>query len=87
MLVLAEDYSKAKSQDAFYNHIKEEGLKLYFRGTRPGIKRKRNYRLQTLGYSQERLQLLGLQQNRREQELQNSVEKRTQQNIDRELNR
>lgn len=87
MLVLAEAYSKAKTSQAFYTLIKEAGLELYFRGICPGIVGKRKYRLKTLGYSQERIQVLDLHKNRREQELQNIVERRTQQNKDIEQNR
>lgn len=87
MLVLAEAYSKAKSQEAFYTLIKEAGLEVYFRGNRPGIKGKRKYRLQNLGYSLERLQALDLQKNKREQELQRIVGKRKAQNRNNERNR
>lgn len=70
-------YAKARSEEQFYTLLKEEGLELYFRGAQPGIKgKKRKYRLKSLGFSLERIQLLSLTKNRRAQELERMVSKR-----------
>lgn len=74
---LARAYELAKSEEQFYQLLKDAGLNLYFRGKQPGIQgNKRKYRLSTLGFSLERIQLLSLSQNRRTQELDRIVSRR-----------
>ncbi len=54
-----EAYGKAKSSNQFFELIKQKGHELYMRnGKLVGIQKNRRYRFKTLGYSQEKLQLL-----------------------------
>ena len=75
--MLDEAYRQSKSVETFYQTLHQRGLKLYFRGTQPGIiGKKRKYRLKTLGYSLERIQLLSLTKDSRDRELERMVAKR-----------
>ena len=51
-------YSKATSSDNFIELLKAKGHEIYKRGNKLGIKTNRKYRLATLGYPIEKLQLL-----------------------------
>lgn len=83
-LYLAKVYGNAKSEEHFYALLQDKGLKLYFRGQQAGIMDgNRKYRLQTLGYSLERIQLLSLDRNKRTQELNRILSKKI---TDREQN-
>lgn len=74
---LAKAYGNAKSEEHFYALLQDKGLKLYFRGQQAGIMDgNRKYRLQTLGYSLERIQLLSLDRNKRTQELNRILSKK-----------
>jgi hypothetical protein len=74
---LAKAYNNAKSEEHFYALLQNEGLKLYFRGQHTGIMDgSRKYRLQTLGYSLERIQLLSLDRNKRTEELNRILSKK-----------
>ena len=55
---LAEIHDKATSSQNFIDLLKSKGHQLYKRGDQIGIQANRKYRLKTLGYSQEKLQLL-----------------------------
>ncbi len=55
---LAEIHDKATSSQNFIDLLKSKGHRLYKRGNQIGIQASRKYRLKTLGYSQEKLQLL-----------------------------
>ncbi len=76
-MLLEKVYTTAKSENHFYTLLKNEGVNIYFRGKQPGIQGKnRKYRLNTLGFSLERLQLLSLNKNTRTQELERIISKR-----------
>lgn len=83
-LILDTAFSKAKSEIDFYNKLKNCGLELYFRGNQLGIISKRKYRLKTLGFSIERIQILNLNKKVRQQELNKIIASRMQKNKDNE---
>jgi len=57
--ILDTAFAKASSQQSFFKTLEQEGLKLYTqRGTIRGVKRKRKFRLKSLGYDTEILKLL-----------------------------
>ena len=74
--ILDETYRESKSEEEFYKKLENKNLKLYFRGKQAGIIANRKYRLKTLGYSKERIQLLDLSKNRRLDELERMVSSR-----------
>ena len=80
-MILDSAFSKAKSENDFYEKLKESGLELYFRGNQPGILAKRKYRLKSLGFSLERIQTLNLNKNLRQQQLNKIIASRMQRSI------
>ncbi|WP_339810423.1 hypothetical protein [Zunongwangia profunda] len=62
--------------------MEKQGLQLYFRGKQAGIVRKRKYRLNTLGFSMERIQALSIEPNKRAKELNKIVDNRINKNKD-----
>ena len=77
-LLLAEVYSKAKSKQHFFKLLQKEGVALYFRGNSPGIIGRRKYRLKMLGYSQDRIAALDLEQIQKQQTVEPSITVKTQ---------
>ena len=83
-LILDTTFSKAKSENDFYEKLIENGLELYFRSNQPGIKAKRKYRLKSLGFSLERIQTLNLSKNVRQEQLNKIIASRMQKSINNE---
>jgi hypothetical protein len=78
-LDLAEIYSKASSSKNFIQLLKEKGHEIYKRGSQLGIKKSRKYRLKTLGYPIEKLQLLdqNIERNKRLSQVRNLRNRRS----------
>ena len=74
--ILDDVYRQSKNEQAFFENIRKQGIQLYFRGKQAGVISKRKYRLKTLGYSNERIQLLNLSKRKREQELERMISSR-----------
>lgn len=73
-MILQQSYNKASSIKQFYGFLEKEGLTLYVHGKNIGIKAKRKYRLQTLGFSKERISLLELTKQKRQKQLSRLVQ-------------
>ncbi|MEO1263251.1 MAG: relaxase/mobilization nuclease domain-containing protein [Bacteroidota bacterium] len=57
--VLSKAYASSFSREEFYQHLENEGLELYHRnGQTVGVRGKRKYRFSTLGFSQEKFEVL-----------------------------
>ena len=78
-LDLSEIYSKASSSKNFIQLLKEKGHELYKRGSQLGIKKNRKYRLKSLGYPIEKLQLLdqNIERNKRLSQVRNLRNRRS----------
>ena len=68
-MLLSEAYTKAKSKQHFMTLLGNKGLQLYTHGKHIGIIGKRKYRLQTLGFSHERIAMLDLEKEQKQPQL------------------